>query len=344
MHLTKSAAPEKTHPDHLHTLFQRPDVLREPLHVLTTVFNAQRYRSRWSLAENFGKMVGEQPAALLYIAEVAFGAREFVLTDPANPRHLQLRVDSHDEVWQKERSLNLLAQRLPADWKYVAWVDGDVSFARPDWADETRHVLQHHPVVQMWSQANDMNVHHEIMKQAQSFGECLRQDLELPARPGPGTATYYGAARGPQTYWHSGYAWATHRYVWDALGGLLDRAICGAADWHMAWGMLNQIEKTVSVGYSARYKDYLREWGANAWRVVRGDVGVVPGLLLHSWHGPKAARGYNTRNSILVDHQYDPHAHIRPDWQGLWRLAEGTVPLRRALRAYFRERDEDARS
>lgn len=63
--------------------------------------------------------------------------------------NLQLRT-SH-EIWLKENSLNLGFARLPPDWKYAAWIDADVTFARPDWACETVHQLQHNPVVQMWS-------------------------------------------------------------------------------------------------------------------------------------------------------------------------------------------------
>src|SRR3954466_3874591 len=113
------------------TLFGRPDRLADPLYVVTPVFNACRFRSRWKLYEDFVRMV-EHSGAILYTVEVAFGDRDFVVTQPDNPRHLQLRT--WHEIWLKEHSINLLVERLPRDWKYCAWVDADVFFSRYDWA------------------------------------------------------------------------------------------------------------------------------------------------------------------------------------------------------------------
>src|SRR5678809_704271 len=104
------------------TYFSRPDTLEDPLYVITTIFNAPRFRVRWKLYQDFKYWVEQSPAAKLYTVEVAFGDRAFV-TEPG-PTTLQLRTT--DELWLKERSLNLLAQRLPPDWKYVAWMDADV--------------------------------------------------------------------------------------------------------------------------------------------------------------------------------------------------------------------------
>jgi hypothetical protein len=71
----------------------------------------------------------ETSGATLYTFEVAFGGREFEITEPNNPRHLQLRASS--ELWRKENALNLMAQRLPAEAQYLAWIDADVQFAVP---------------------------------------------------------------------------------------------------------------------------------------------------------------------------------------------------------------------
>src|SRR4051812_39160506 len=127
-------------------MFERPDHVHEPLYVVTSVFNAIRYRSRWRLYQDFERMV-ENSGAILFTCEVAFGDRDFAVTQPDNPQHLQLRTAT--ELWHKEKSLNLLVERLPSDWAYVSFVDADVVFARGDWANETIHALQHYDVVQM---------------------------------------------------------------------------------------------------------------------------------------------------------------------------------------------------
>src|SRR5437867_111536 len=134
-------------------MFERPDQVEHPLYVLTSVFNSPRWRSRWKLYEDFAALVARS-GAVLYTVEVAFGARQFVVTDAHNERHLQLRT--RDELWIKENALNLLVQRLPSDWAYCAWLDADVSFLRSDWANETLHQLQHYDVVQLWTDALDL--------------------------------------------------------------------------------------------------------------------------------------------------------------------------------------------
>jgi len=108
------------------------------LHVVTMLVNPLRWHSRYW---NYWMFEHECAAAgaILYTAEVAFGERQFEVTQAANPRRLQLRT-AH-EIWHKENALNLLIQRLPTDAKYVAWIDADVKFNRPDWAQETLQLL-----------------------------------------------------------------------------------------------------------------------------------------------------------------------------------------------------------
>src|SRR5947208_17055710 len=97
----------------IRTAFQRPDILSQPLDVLVTVFNSARYRTRWKHYEDFISMAEAAGSAVrVWTVEVAFGEREFAVTDPCNERHLQLRTST--ELWHKERSQNLLVQRVIA--------------------------------------------------------------------------------------------------------------------------------------------------------------------------------------------------------------------------------------
>jgi hypothetical protein len=53
---------------------------RDPLYVVTSVFNPLRYQSRIRLYRDFEKYVRDS-GAILYTAEVAFGGREFTVTE-----------------------------------------------------------------------------------------------------------------------------------------------------------------------------------------------------------------------------------------------------------------------
>jgi hypothetical protein len=119
------------------------------LHVVSVVFNPLRFASRYYLLKDFKKHV-QCSGAIVDVAEAAQGDRPWEVTTVED---LQWRV--RDELWLKESMINAAVARLPDDWQYVAWVDADVTFLRPDWVQETIQQLQHHAVVQMFEYAVD---------------------------------------------------------------------------------------------------------------------------------------------------------------------------------------------
>jgi hypothetical protein len=320
------------------TFFQRPDRITDPLYVVTVVFNPVRSRTRWKHAEDFSRYMA-QTGAKLYIVEVAFGDREFVLAELAGPNYLALRTS--DMLWIKENAMNLGVQRFPPTWKYGACIDADIGFVREDIADETVQQLQHYAVVQMFSQWISLSLNQESLGVGSSFLELWQQGTltrewsdayypyprrhmkELPGAPGGATAF--------------------RREAWDALGGLIDWTILGSGDSYMANALVGRVEQVLSKRFHARYRELILEWQARAERSIRRNVGVVKGLMLHHWHGSHAKRGYETRNQILIDHQFNPDLDLKRDWQGLYQLTGRSIALRDAVRRYFQERDEDAR-
>ncbi|HEX3727768.1 MAG TPA: hypothetical protein VHV08_16060 [Pirellulales bacterium] len=316
-------------------MFERPDLSHAPLYVVTSVFNPVRYRSRWRLYQDFARHI-EASGAILYTVEVAFGQRDFAVTRPDNPRHLQLRTDH--ELWLKENALNLLVHRLPPDWRYMAWIDADLTFSRPDWANETVQQLQHHAVLQLWSEAFDLSPTYEALTRFRSFMWCHRNDVPKPA---VASGYYQRSARAGGYYWHPGFAWAMRREAFDALGGLLDWAILGGGDLFMAMALAGRLRK-LPQSLGPRGRKWLELWFDRAAQQVRRDVGYVDGAVLHHWHGHKQNRGYRDRGQILIDASFDPERDLRRDWQGLWQLNESNAALRDGIRAYFRSRNEDA--
>ena len=322
-------------PHDARTFFQRPDRLADPLYVITPIFNSVRYRTRWKLYQDFEARVA-RAGGILYTIEAAFGDRDFAVTDAGNPRHIQVRTKT--EIWLKENMINLAVARLPLDWKYVAWIDADVGFARDDWANEAMHLLQHYHLIQMWSHAMELSPHHEPLAHWQSMVWCHQHGVDTA----PGAGEYYGGGKKGRIYAHAGYAWAARRDAWDALGGLLDTCILGSADWHMAHALFDQAAMTLKRDFTWGYKKPVFEWQNRAHRSIRQNVGVMPGMLTHYWHGPKAKRRYKTRNDILVQDGFDPHLDLKRDWQGLYQLTGRSIRLRDDIRRYFSERDEDA--
>lgn len=322
--------------------FSRPDMVHAPLYVVTPVFNATRYRARWKLYQEFAKQI-QDAGAILYTVELAFGDREFVVTEAGNPRHIQLRTQH--ELWFKENMVNLGISRLPPDWQYVAWIDADICFARPDWVRETIQKLQHHHIVQLFSEAQDLSPEFEPFMRHKGFAYCYAHDEEKPASIGD---PYGPATNTPRllTGWHPGFAWAIHREAFDNLGGLFDQAILGSADNHMAKALIGDGLSSLHPATSQGYKNAVSAWQERALHYIRKDIGYVPGLILHYWHGRKKDRRYWDRWKILTETQFDPFIDLKRDWQSIWQLQDHqddrSLLLRDKIRSYFRSRNEDS--
>ncbi len=308
--------------------------LLDKFHVITIVSNPVRYRSRYALYREFERRMKEK-GANLWTVEMQTGDRSHQVSQFDNDRHLQLR--SFEELWHKENMINVGIQRLPSDWEYVAWIDADVRFLRDDWIEETIHQLQHYMVVQMWENAIDLGPTGQTISQHVSF---VKQYLD-------GKPYCYGGPR-PHYYamWHPGFAWAARREAIDHLGGLIDTAILGAGDNHMAHALVGRVDETMADGLTDAYKNQVRVWQERSERFIRRDVGIVPGSIVHDWHGKKKDRKYHDRWKILVDRKYNPETDIKRDYQGLYQLQDHgdlrSIGLRDDIRKYFRARNEDS--
>lgn len=317
-------------------------------YVVTPVFNPWRFRSRYRLYREFAEYLAADHIPL-YTIEAAFGARPFEVTEPGNPHHVRVRTS--EELWHKERMINLAIQRLPADWEYVAWIDADVRFVRPDWALETVQLLQHYSVLQLFSDAIDLDPGHNLLRQSQGFVrvylENTRAGIGLP--PGKGMlqpcTVPYGAATmstNNQLYLgHPGFAWAMRRDAFENLGGLFDKAILGAGDHHMALALVHASQRSFPEAVSPGYKRAVYEWETRCRQYIDRNIGFMPGSLLHYWHGRKADRRYVERWKILIEHQYDPETDLKYDSQGLYQFTDRSHDLAYDIRHYFEVRNED---
>lgn len=302
-------------------MYQTPDPIAADLYVVTPIFNPIRYKSRWKHWQRFAKYVTDSGAKLVTV-EASFGERSHAC-------HLGdvIQVSGNDELWVKENLINIGISRLPANARYIAWIDADVIFADPSWVGRTIHALQHYDFVQMFSWGMDVGPTYEPV------------GVPVPgiiANPGP--PEYKGGNR------RSGLAWAARRDALDYVGGLMDFCVLGSADWHMAHALLGRGDDSRPEEVTDEYKRAILEWQYRALQLPRG-VGYVPGLLLHYWHGRKVNRLYNERWKPLIEHQYNPQMDIKKNAHGVYQLCrhgERGNAIRDAFRAYFRARNEDS--
>jgi hypothetical protein len=286
---------------------------------------------------DFAKHMADS-GVILWTCELQQGERSFCVTDPHNPYHLQLRT--YSILWHKENCLNLMIERLPLDAKYVAWIDADVHFVRPDWAEEAVHLLQIHPWIQLWSECNDLTIKNEIFRTYKSFAWCWHND--------PGSiehSCYYGSkTRKGYHYPHPGFAWAARREALSNVGTLYDVGLVGSGDHVMALCIVGKSKVTYPKDASPQYIETIKTWEERAVKYLRYDLGYMDGLLISHHHGKKSNRRYLSRTQILTKSQFNPYTDLKRDTQGLYTLCEDNERqyiLRDDLRRYFKERDED---
>jgi hypothetical protein len=300
------------------------DHLKPYFYVVTMISNPVRFSRRWQLYKEFAHRMLEQGVQLMTV-EVAFGDRNFEVTHKDNPMNLQLRT--RDELWHKENALNLGVSRLPEDWKYVCWMDADIEFENKNWVDETIHALQHYDIVQLFQQALDLGPNGEIMQVHNGFGYCYVTGKKWINKN--------------YSSWHPGYTWCYTKDAFNLLGGMIDYSVLGSADHSMALALIGKFTDSLPTYIHTNYYNMIKAWEENATLHIKHNIGYVPGIIKHYWHGRKKDRKYVSRWNILRDNDFDPVRDLKKNHQGLYMLSGHKHKLRDDIRRYFRQRDEN---
>lgn len=302
--------------------------------VITCYFNPARYKTKRRNFDTF--MAGMEGAgAKVLVVESAFDDDPFELEPGDNV--LQLRGTG--VMWQKERLLNIAAARLPASATKIGWFDADIIFKEPDWLERTSQALDKYMVVQPFSHA--VRLHRDNRDDGsgmldRSFASMFVED------PRPARIGRY------QTHGHTGYAWAARRELFEKCG-LYDACLTGSGDHLMAHAFVAGMAKSPCMahtfGPSRAYADHFLRWAIPARNLVGARLGVVPGRILHLWHGDLVDRRYRDREIEFRKLDFDPGADLRLDDNGLWEWSD-RAPL--SLRAWadgsFHHRNEDGAS
>jgi len=306
------------------------------LHVISVVSNPLNWNSRADLFCQFIQDTLASKVALegseynleLHIVECLYADQLSCISESLQKSVDYHAVHSSSVIWNKENLINIGISKLPADWKYVAWVDGDITFQNQTWIQDTINVLDRSSVCQLWTEAWDLHANGEVMMQHRSF--CSQVDTaKLCAK----TKMY--------TTWHSGYAWGATREAVEALGGLYDKGILGSADSYMAWALIGRLDLIVSNRRISQSElQYLMTWQKRA-QLFRNRLGSVPGAIEHYYHGPKHSRGYGWRWKIAADNDFNPDTDVQYNTDGVIEFTDAKPSLSVGVLEYFLSRNED---
>ena len=295
---------------------------QDALYVVLPYFNYCGFRKRRQLFIDFVERYKNHKGIKIVISEAVGPAP---LPRLGVFRHIKFRA--HSPLWIKENLINLAIKDLPADWKYMAWIDADIVFMSADWVEDAIEELQVSDFVHLWQTAVNMGQFGEAMKIDKSFGY-------MHAKSGH---TYNPTDK--YGFWHPGYAWAARRSAIDHLGGLLDWAILGSADRHMALALIGKVLFSAPGTIHPNYKAMLLEF-EHACKDLK--LSYIPGTIMHLWHGRLEDRKYRERWEILTRNQFDPATDIVFSPKGVLALTAKGDRFTDKLLEYFVDRKEDS--
>ena len=298
---------------------------------MAAFFNPVRSVVRLANFRRFAAASREQGLKLL-VVELAYHGHEI---SPSECDKL-IQRSSGAVLWQKERLFEIGRLNLPRDCDKVAWLDSDVMFSNADWIFDARKVLDRNPLGQLFEEVQD--------GETISMGIAKRQRL---VGPGPGRTVRRIVAGTPADsepvcFGHPGYAWAARRELLDKHG-FYDRCVIGGGDAVMAWaayGLEWPGPRMAPHYFSAAHLADIAAWSEHFYQDVQGNVGYVPGRIVHLPHGVKQQRQYAERTQILKSAEFSPKTDLRNLQGEPWLWNSGKAAMHTATAAYFQSRGE----
>ena len=294
---------------------------QEILYVILPYFNFCGFKRRRSLFIDFVKQIQGEKEIRIVVSE-ALGPDP--LPNMGTFHHFAFETDS--PIWLKENLINMAIRRLPKDWKYMAWIDADITFLNQNWVHDTIAELKSYDIVQMFQTCVNLGSKNEALKIDKGFGYMHRDS---------GTPYVVSARYG---FWHPGYAWACTRKAWLQMDGLIEWAILGSGDRHMSLAWIGRVKDSAPGTIHPTYRAWLEEYEC----MCKGlEVSYVEGTILHHWHGRLEDRKYRERWDILTKNKFNPMTDIGQTDSGLVQLSNSGRRFEKELVEYFVGRRED---
>ena len=302
---------------------------------MTSYFNPLHYRRRLATYRGFRDRLQAPLAAI----ELSFDGQYELGAGDAD---LLVQLRGEDVMWQKERLLNVLLRRLPAECRQVAWLDCDIVFERQDWPERTSDALARAPLVQPFRRVHYMPPHAGPGDAAESISMITRASLGhwLESGGSVDDALRRTSSRGRDVP-SKGMAWAASRDFLESQG-FYDACIVGGGANAMACAALGVYDYTIRpLHMNGRQGEHYLAWAERFRRGALGAISSIDGDVYHLWHGDLADRSGGGRYQGLVPFEFDPGADIAIAEAGCWRWATGKRDMHRYVRDYFAGRKED---
>jgi hypothetical protein len=298
---------------------------------IAAYFNPCRYRSR---IESY-RIFRERLQTPLLTVELSF-EEPFEL----GPGSAEILVQKRggDVMWQKERLLNIALEHLPGECDAVAWLDSDILFTDDGWPARAQRALEQCPLIQPFSTCRDQLARESggLTEPAPSYAACRRVGV-FPER----VFTYDREGRPRKRNFAPGFAWAARRELIERVR-FYDGSILGGGDMALVNAGMGRIDDEIRFRMPSQdHARHYRSWAEPFRQALGGEIGHIPGEVIHLWHGDLRDRQYRARHEDFARFAFDPGRDIALDADGCWRWASEKPALHAFVRDHFTLRNED---
>jgi len=325
----------------------------DQLWVVTSYYNPANYKSRLRNFKAFRRNLN----APLMVVELAKAGQHQLTKDDGD---LVISLTGEDQIWQKERLINIGIARLPLHVEYVAWVDCDLILGDVNWTKTAKSWLEKNGgLLQLF--ALSLHLPREADVPSLSVQTCPaiepiltgvaiansvrdgkfdQNELKLTQANAAGDLDSYNKAIDRHNCY--GMAWAARRQTIEKCGHY-DRNIVGGGDAVPVFAALNRMDMYWALrSLTDKQKLDMLSWANSARSAgLFVNVDALDQKIYHIWHGDLSHRSYRKRYEILVRHDFDPAKDIELSENSTWRWSDPQSPLARDISAYFFSRHED---
>ena len=210
-------------------------------------------------------------------------------------------------LWHKEALLNKVIANLPKEFKYIFWIDGDVTFTNLNWVVEGVEQLQTCNILQPFEYCTHLDRDETEPGDMAAFQRaCVDSSHGIPNKKvwRSFCANYVdfrerSANEIYDVHGHVGFAWGARREVLDQCP-LYDRALVGGADHIIAHAAAGQIVHSCIQKTFTSDLEEVKIWSNKFYKTTKGKIGYVKGNLYHTWHGDIEKRRYFKRIQDLT--------------------------------------------
>jgi hypothetical protein len=200
----------------------------QKLHVIIPYFNHTNARVSRRNLELCLRHLSITPDCRVVLVEGIWN-REAELPDWSGRIFRHLKFDLQSPIWVKENLINLGIKSLGEEWEYAAWIDKDIQFLNPAWAQETVLKLEQCDLLQPWSRLLLLDEFYEVLDDYENvtgsgFG-MLHETKDIKGGKSFCQKRDEGGVGG-----FPGYSWAINKSCFKKTGGFFDLCIVGGGD------------------------------------------------------------------------------------------------------------------